>query len=176
MKSARLPSIVFAALAVLLYPSCTSAPTDARIGVRTPDPAQFPVVADLLVRRCGSLDCHGKLPRNLRMYGRYGLRLDPMNTPANPLTTPDEYDATFRSVVGLEPALMTAVVEKQSESTLLTIVRKARGTEDHKGGMVFAIGDAADVCLASWLSTTEAGKGSINADACKKASELAKTQ
>jgi hypothetical protein len=44
--------------------------------------------------------------------------------------------------------------------------------------MVFTIGDAADVCLTSWLGTTDgnAGKGTINVDACKKANEAARTQ
>lgn len=173
----RLPRLVFAALAALCL-SCTSAPNDARIGVRTPDPNQFPVVADLLVRRCGSLDCHGALPRNLRMYGKDGLRLDPKDIPGAARTTPAEYNATFRSVVGLEPALITAVVERQAEASLLTIVRKSRGTEDHKGGAVFSLGDAADRCVASWFGTTEsdAGSGMINAELCKKANDDATTR
>jgi hypothetical protein len=172
----RLLSLIFAAIALLSDVSCTSAPNDARIGVRTPDPAQFPAVADLLVRRCGSLDCHGALPRNMRLYGKFGLRLDGNVPGDDTLTTPAEYDATFRSVVGLEPALMTAVVERRAESNLLTLVRKSRGTEEHKGGMVFTTGDAADACLASWLSTTDTAKGTINADLCKKANEAAKAQ
>ena len=34
----------------------------------------------------------------------------------------------------------------------LTLVRKARGLEDHKGGTVFHSGDDADRCLVSWLA------------------------
>ena len=112
------------------------------------------------------------------MYGKYGLRLDPKDIPGTGLTTPAEYNATFRSVVGLEPALMSAVVDRQAEASLLTVVRKSRGTEDHKGGAVFTLGDAADRCLASWLGTTEssAGNGMINVELCKKANDDAKTR
>jgi hypothetical protein len=34
---------------------------------------------------------------------------------------------------------------------LLTFVRKARGEESHKGGMLVAPGDLGDLCITSWL-------------------------
>src|SRR5689334_13673084 len=67
--------------------------------------------------RCGSLDCHGQPGRNLRIWGCEGMRLSPSDIPeclGGPLggrrTTPAEHQATFRSLVGLEPSVMSAVV------------------------------------------------------------------
>jgi hypothetical protein len=48
----------------------------------------------------------------------------------------------------------------------LTFVRKARGTESHKGGAVVVPGDARDVCITSWL------RGAADADACTAALSL----
>jgi hypothetical protein len=40
------------------------------------------------------------------------------------------------------------------------MVRKARGTESHKGGQIWTQGDDSDTCLTSWLA------GQVNESAC----------
>jgi hypothetical protein len=159
-------------LACALAVACTAPPDDARVGIVAPDRATFPPVGLLLDHRCGSLDCHGARTRNLQIYGCEGLRLGdaaPGCRNASGIdTTVDEHDATFRSLVALEPAVMTAVVQGKGQNPeLLTFVRKARGTEAHKGGTLITPGDDQDVCITSWL----AGAGGTDAatDACARA-------
>jgi hypothetical protein len=143
---------------VLFAAACSTAPSDSRIGVNAPDRAQFDPVGRFLDHRCGSLDCHGDRHRNLVMFGCEGLRLDPANTPGcratgGKDTTSDEMDATYRSLVGLEPAVMSAVESGHGQHPeLLTFVRKARGDESHKGGSLITPGDAQDKCITSWLA------------------------
>ena len=171
--SARLVSAfvvpLLAALGALGAGACSTAPADSRVGVNAPDRAQFPPVSDVLDHRCGSLDCHGSRQRNLIVYGCEGLRLDPADAPGcraqgGKNTTDAEYDATYRSLVGLEPAVMSSVVSgKGADPELLTFVRKARGTEGHKGGQLFTAGDTQDNCVATWLG------GKTNTDACTAA-------
>ncbi|MDB4935553.1 MAG: hypothetical protein JWP87_2525 [Labilithrix sp.] len=172
VRIARPLALVLAALASLALlatwsGACAPPPEDATIGIVTPDPAQFPPVSMLLDRRCGSLDCHGARTRNLQIYGCEGLRLGDASpgcrNASGTDTTAEEHDATFRSLVALEPAVMTAVVlGKGGSPELLTFVRKARGTEAHKGGTLVTPGDDQDVCITSWLA------GTTDADACAR--------
>jgi hypothetical protein len=79
-------------------------------------------------------------------------------------TTPEEHQATYRSVVGLEPTVISVVVANRgAELELLTLMRKARGFDAHKGGALIVPGDDQDVCLTSWLS------GRTNLRACGNA-------
>jgi hypothetical protein len=142
--------------------SCSDVPTHARIGIDAPNgsEAEFGPVADYLEHRCGTLDCHGQMDRNLRIYGCEGTRLDPETAPGcspPPLgggfTTPAEHTGTYRSLVGLEPSVMSQVVADHGlHPELLTFVRKARGLEAHKGGTLITPGDDQDVCITSWLA------------------------
>jgi hypothetical protein len=144
---------IAAALALLAARCATSA--DSRYSpTGLPDRAFFPAVSDVLEHRCGSLDCHGSPRRNLRLYGNEGLRLDPTSRPSSkPNTTAGEYDANFEAVVGLEPELTSAVVSAGgAQPGRLTLVRKARGSEAHKGGSQFVEGDDQDNCLTSWFA------------------------
>ena len=69
-----------------------------------------------------------------------GLRLDPNATPrSQPNTTSAEYDQDYLSVVGLDPER-------------LTMIGKARGTEEHQGGTIWQAGDESDPCVTSWLA------------------------
>jgi hypothetical protein len=157
--------------------SCSAVPADSRIGVVAPvDGAPFVPVADYLGFRCGSLDCHGQPGRNMRVWSCAGMRLNPNNVsfcggandPKMPFTTPQEYEATYRSVVGLEPTVMSTVVAGHAaHPELLTMVRKARGLEAHKGGVLITPGDAQDVCITSWLA------GNVNVDECTSARAFA---
>ncbi len=170
-------AVVAAGLASALAAAC-SGPSDPNIGVATPpeDAANWHPVADYLDHRCGSLDCHGTPVRNLVIWGCSGFRVESGDATVAPGcrrqggvdTTAAEYDATFRSVVGLEPQVMTAVVQGHgADPELLTLVRKPRGMESHKGGILITPGDYQDQCLTSWLA------GQTNAAACAQAINIA---
>lgn len=136
-----------------------------------PDRAQFAEVAPVLVNRCGSIDCHGSAYRNMRLYGYASARLDPAHTPDDPKTiTQAEIDADYDAVVALEPTLMAEVVASGGANAAdLTLVRKARGAENHKGGRRIDPGDDADVCLISWLG------GNVDVAACRRVVPIAET-
>lgn len=109
-----------------------------------------PGPADVLSRRCGSLDCHGRIARPLRIYGQNGLRLDPNDFPGGRPRTLDESRATYLSVIGLEP-----------ERVGVLVIDKAIGRERHKGGRIFADeSDPGYLCLASWL------RGAVDVASC----------
>jgi hypothetical protein len=145
----------------LALASCSSV-SNQRIGVLAPpfSEATFSPVNAYLVARCGTLDCHGAPGRNFRIWGCDGMRLDAgtgvscVKTMGGTLTTLDEYEATYRSMVGLEPQLMTAVYDgcyqpsvspaaypppSACHPELLTMMEKARGLEAHKGGQLICI-------------------------------------
>jgi hypothetical protein len=148
-----------------LVTACSSPDPSATVSPAGPDRASFGPVARVLVRRCGSLDCHGSRCRNMRLYGYGSARLDPTSLPDSPAdTTPAEIDADYDAVVALEPELMRQVVaNKGHNASRLTFVRKGRGEEAHKGNQRIVPGDPADVCLLSWLA------GDVAADACAAA-------
>ena len=140
--------------------SCAT-PADSRITIDAPfsSEAAFGPVANFLDHRCGSLDCHGNLARNLVIWGCEGLRWDEVDSPicsraqGGRTTTPQEHQATYRSLVGLEPTVMSDVVATHGrDADLLTFVRKARGEEAHKGGALIMPGDDQDHCITSWLA------------------------
>jgi len=156
-------------MALLVIVACTFPSATTTNSVTLPDRATFPPVADLLGKRCGTLDCHGSAYRNLRIYGSLGLRLSPNDRPVSKgQTTAEEYDADFESIIALEPELTSAVVSEGGASPdRLTFVRKARGTEHHKGGSLMQAGDPEDTCITSWLAgkTDVAGCASATASA-----------
>jgi hypothetical protein len=163
-----------AAAAAVIAVGCAFAPSDERTGVVGPDLGQFETagVGDFMDHRCGSLDCHGQASRNLVLWGCYGLRLDPNQTGLVPgcrasggiNTQTQEYEASYRSIVGLEPAVMTAVVNGGgADPELLTLIRKARGWDAHKGGALVTPGDDQDRCMTSWLA------GNADSNACAAA-------
>ena len=145
--------------------ACSAPATDATVTITEPDRASFPPVGDLLEKRCGTLDCHGSAFRNLRIYGSFGLRYAPTDRPLSKgQTTAAEYDQSFRSIVALEPEIMNAVVtEGGANPDRLTFVRKARGSEHHKGGSLMQAGDPADLCILSWLAGHTDGAGCVAA-------------
>jgi hypothetical protein len=147
--------------------SCVTAPSDPRFVVeQPPDRASFPVVSALLEHRCGTLDCHGVTFRNLRVYSGVGLRLSPQDRPTSKAssTTAAELDANFESLVTLEPEIISRVVaDGGAHPERLSFLRKARGTEDHKGLALWKEGDPEDVCVTSWLA------GKTEAATCQKA-------
>jgi hypothetical protein len=131
-----------------------------------PSRATFNPVDDVLQASCGTLDCHGQPGRSLRLYGGRGLRLSPQGNSADDPTTPAEYDESYFSVIGLEPEIMSEVVADQGrQPERLTMVRKARNLEHHKGGKIFTEGDDRDRCLTSWLG------GTVDDAACRRGKE-----
>jgi hypothetical protein len=59
---------------------------------------------------------------------------------------------------------MSAVVSAGGQDPQqLTMVRKARGSEAHKGGQIWTQGDDSDTCVTSWLA------GGESLSACSKA-------
>jgi hypothetical protein len=146
--------VSFASVAIALGSACSQPAPDARVVEATPDTASFPAVAMVLIHSCGSLDCHGTVGRNLRLYGDTALRYAPTDVPSVLLpTTGDEVTQDYASVVGLEPEIMSQVVASGGASPeRLTFVRKARGTESHVGGAVVVGGDPRDTCITTWLA------------------------
>ena len=134
--------------------ACSSGYEGAAVVVDSlPSSAGFDSVAAPLVYFCGSLDCHGQTGRNLRLYGKPGLRLDPSDVPCGTPTSAAEVEADYRSVTGLEPELMGEVAREGGQHPeRLTLIRKARGTEKHTGGEVFKEGTPGDQCLVFWIS------------------------
>jgi hypothetical protein len=159
------------AIAAALIVACASV-TEHQIGIVAPSEAedQFGPVGDFLDHRCGSLDCHGQVGRNLQIWGCEGMRLDPNDIPSctrllgGQRTTVAEHQATYRSLVGLEPTVMSLVVlDHGADPERLTFIRKARGIEPHAGGALIVAGDPQDVCITSWLA------GSTDTTACANA-------
>lgn len=165
MRSTGLAVASAVALSALALVGACSTPADSRVVETPPDAASFAPVAQMLVHHCGSLDCHGMPQRNLRLYGNEGLRLDPADRPLHPKdTTAAEVTEDYVSTIALEPELTSAVVAAGgAHPERLTLVRKARGQEAHKGGSPIREGDDSDTCLTSWLA------GKTDADACKRA-------
>lgn len=150
---------------LLLFGACsvTSEPTS----FDAPSPQEFARVSNMLHARCGTLDCHGHPARNLRIYGENGLRLSSDDVSGARQTTPAEHSANYASLLALEPEAMQAVFRDAGrDPERLTLVRKARNAEAHKGGR--ALDDSGDRCLLSWL------EGSVDAQACFDGSVLPK--
>ena len=79
------------------------------------------------------------------------MRLDAADDPLEARTTSAEYEASYWSVVALEPELLARVVGKQLSPVWLSMVRKPRGIEKHKGGLLMIEGDLLDRCIVGWL-------------------------
>jgi hypothetical protein len=182
---AAVPTLARAILAVAVVSSATLAATQACSGtpdssavteVVAPDFNQFKgagaasgqaPVSRLLEKRCGTLDCHGQVNRPLRIYGQFGLRFtdDAGNQPGVGATTDTEYLANYQSVIGVQPEIMSLVVQGKDPPESLMLLRKPLQLERHKGGAVFVSGDDAYQCLTSWLG------GQAALDACFRATQ-----
>ncbi len=144
-----------ALLTATLAVACSTPDPTAQTPVVGPDRAGFGPVHAFVDHRCGSLDCHGTRYRNMRLWGHDGMRLAVGDIPGVSPTTSAELDASYTSIVELEPEIMSAVVaDHGANPERLTLVRKARGTEQHVGGAVVVAGDARDRCIVSWLAGT----------------------
>jgi len=143
------------ALTLLLVACAPSLDEQARehgTGLAAPSRDDFPGVGDALQLSCGTLDCHGQVGRNLRLYGDGGLRLAATDNPLGDATTDLEYLASYQSLVSLEPETLSNVVTLQADPNQLSLLRKARGLEHHKGGQRTQTGDPLDRCILLWLT------------------------
>ncbi len=170
--SPRRPSSLLAALALAVAAfagACAGTP-NAKGYMQETEALHQPFiagdVAPAIGWSCGSLDCHGTVARNMRIFSQYGLRLGTTDTPGGMPITQSEIDADFRSVSSLEPEIMNQVVaDGGAHPERLTLIRKARGTEHHKGGTIMVPGDHLDTCLTTWLA------GAPNQAECDAASQ-----
>ena len=156
---------VLASGCLAAFIGCSTPPANGRfVQMAAPDRATFGPVAELLDVRCGSLDCHGTVARNLRLFGSAGLRWSSNDRPLVPLCdTQTEVDQDYESMVGLEPEVLNAVVAAGGANPeRLTLVRKARGTEAHKGGTIWAAGDPSDTCLTAWLASSASASACVS--------------
>jgi hypothetical protein len=172
-QRSRLATLV-SGLAALLLGGCSSYDRNERIDptIGTVDSgaglaADFRPVAQVLVYKCGSIDCHGSKYRNFRLYGFSSERFVPpgdMTNPGSAQTTDAEVIEDYNSLVALEPTIYLQVIrEGGTDPDRLTFMRKARNHEDHKGNKPIQEGDAADLCLQSWLQSRP------NAEVCYSA-------
>lgn len=125
---------------------------------------EFSPVSLVLERRCGTLDCHGSLARPLRIYSGNGLRLGTLEeindpglaqgnetVPGGRATSPEEFEANWRSVCGLEPEKTVRVITGEIPPEELMVLRKPLLLEDHKGAQLFLEGDPGATCLSCWF-------------------------
>ena len=110
-------------------------------------------VTTVFERRCGSLDCHGAVGRNMRIYSSQGLRLpnDAGLRPGQGETTLDEITANYQSILTLEPERSNDVIDGALDPNELLVMKKPLEREKHKGGPVIKKGDDAEICLSGWL-------------------------
>ena len=113
---------LFAVGSSALITACIAAADKGPTDTACPSSESFPIVSQLMERRCGTLDCHGQPGRSMRIYGRYGLR-KPTTTPQDGYvsgglapTTAEEMNANLDSTCGVEPEKMAAVVAGRSNA------------------------------------------------------------
>jgi hypothetical protein len=165
MSRARL---VFAAVSLLLAAGCSSVDPTATVTVNEPSfgpqGSAFLPISSVVERRCGTLDCHGSTYRPLKIYGQIGLRRpeekgstnvksfkDYYSGGSEPTTEAELFD-NYTSMCGLEPEILDSVVAGKALPDSLTLVRKPRLREKHKGGLIWTSGDPGDLCLLNWLT------------------------
>jgi len=126
-------------------------------------------VSTVLEKRCGSLDCHGAIGRNLRIYSANGLRLpnDAGLKSGAGDTTIDEITANYQSIMTLEPEIMNSVVADGLDPEQLLVLKKPLELEKHKGGAAIRKSDDAERCIVSWLQ--EDPVSPIDKGACARA-------
>lgn len=159
MRSA-LPFLFFAVMALAALGACVqNEPSDIRF---YPDREEFVNggVSAMMEARCGGLDCHGQVGRPLRIYSKNGLRYE---VPEDGLrdtrdTTPQERQANYESVIGLEPEALSDAVRTQGAYVDFQLLLKplddeARGVR-HKGGPVLRAGtnDPGWNCFFGWIA------------------------
>lgn len=185
---------LFLAATLAAAVSCASSP-DAGVytAILAPDYNVYKESVDpYLVRRCGTLDCHGQQGRGYRIFGAFGLRYVPSFDglpppiedvleagayPGGRDTTEREKRANYEALIALEPEQMSRVIAQNGEdATRLLLLRKATLLERHKGGQVMGLPSSGEVgvsCVVEWLRTPPGGTLSeIGQVKCREAQSL----
>lgn len=165
MKRRGLLAAIAGVAPLLAVGACVTADEYAITKNNCPSETDFPVVSQVFERRCGTLDCHGQPQRPFRVYGRLGLRKDEGLGGGDVSggmveTTEAEMLANRVSACGLEPERMANVIAGALPVTELTLVRKPRLLESHKGGEVTPKDSDGYRCLTSWIA------GAVDHAAC----------
>lgn len=141
--------------------ACGDQDPSPRAPLPLPPSESFAAVSSVLQPNCGTLDCHGSPVRNFRVYGERGLRADGASNVGTSDTTPAEIEATYESIVTLEPERLSDAFLRRGEGIeRWLVVSKARGRERHVGGIRLPAGSPGDRCLVSWAS------GAFDPSAC----------
>jgi hypothetical protein len=131
-------------------------------------------VGTVFERRCGSLDCHGSITRNMRIYSSRGLRLpnEAGLGPGQGDTTLEESTANFNSIMLLEPERTNEVLRgEQPPDVAMLVLKKPLGRESHKGGEAIRPGDDAQRCIITWLTLPA---NEVDAPSCARAAVFPK--
>ncbi len=167
----RAALILLTSATIVAAVGCSGVDSTAQVTVTGPSfgaqGSAFLPISSVVERRCGTLDCHGSTYRPLKIYGQIGLRRpeEPGSTNvksykdyysggSEPTTQAELFD-NYLSLIGLEPELLDAVVAKTGSPDTLTLVRKPRLREKHKGGLIWNPSDPGDLCLIKWLTGSE---------------------
>ena len=161
-------ALIFFAVAALALAGCSSVDPEAQITVEGPtfgpQGTAFLPISSVLERRCGTLDCHGSMYRPLKIYGQIGLRRPEPKGSTNVKSYKDYYSGgteptteaelfdNYLSVIGLEPEILKASLAGKGDPGDLTLVRKPRLREKHKGGLIWTQSNPGDLCLINWLT------------------------
>jgi hypothetical protein len=150
--------VALATLALAAALACSGPSSNQTFVPTFPDPAMYPLVSDALELHCGTLDCHGSIARNMRMYGVNGLRADPRELLG---TTDVEYQDNYEAIVSIQPEALTDIVKSRGNGfDKWIVVTKGTNAEYHKGGERMKKGDVTYNCLKSWVL------GAVDMDAC----------
>jgi hypothetical protein len=154
--------LVLVPLLALFLSACADPDATVDVDAGAFDRAEFDFVDPVLLKRCGSLDCHGDGYRNYRLYGFGGRRLSPDDRPDAEVVRVEEVDANYDATLAIEPEITARIADGDAEAIGdLTLVRKARGAEAHEGGAPFAPDGPGERCLVSWLA------GRVDTAACE---------
>ncbi|HVY48718.1 MAG TPA: hypothetical protein VHB21_22675 [Minicystis sp.] len=181
MNRARASALSAALVAASFAPVVACTPvTEAYEQIDGPafgtDGDTFRPVSSVMEARCGTLDCHGQVARPMRIYGQQGLRGPWMQGGKPPIgyvtngteqTTSDELLANYAAMIGLEPEITAKVVAGSDPPDDLTLVRKPRLEERHKGGKLWNENDPGDKCLIKWLTGVKSkATGTLDTSDC----------
>jgi hypothetical protein len=164
----RIATLFISMAALLLASGCSSVDAGASVTEKGPafgaQGSAFLPISSVVERRCGTLDCHGSTYRPLKIYGQIGLRRPEEKDSKNVKSFKDYYSGgpeptteaelfdNYTSLIGLEPEILGSVVAGKDLPDSLTLVRKPRLREKHKGGLIWNQSDPGDLCLINWLT------------------------
>lgn len=154
-----------AAVCAASLASCSGPSGSETVTVTFPDSIQFmSLVSPAVEIRCGTLDCHGSVYRNMRFFGKYGSRLSSKDVTGVQDTTPDEQQRNYDSIVSLEPDNLASIFAKHGQGfDKWMVVLKGTNAVFHKGAQRMMKGDATYTCLLSWVT------GNADMNACAMA-------